>query len=57
MAKGVAVEEVMAAHPEAVQRYRSGEKKVQGFLVGQVMRATSCRADPRAVNKTLSARL
>ncbi len=48
---------VMAAHPEAVERYRSGEKKVQGFLVGQVMRATSGRADPRAVNKILSIQL
>lgn len=51
------VEEVMAAHPEAVERYRSGEKKVRGFLVGRVMRSTSGRADPRAVNKILSARL
>lgn len=51
------VEEVMAANPEAVARYRSGEGKVRGFLVGQVMRATSGRADPRAVNEILSARL
>ena len=52
-----AVEEVMAANPEAVERYRSGERKVRGFLVGQVMRSTSGRADPRAVNEILSARL
>ena len=51
------VEQVMAANPEAVERYRSGEGKVRGFLVGQVMRATSGRADPRAVNDILSARL
>ncbi len=51
------VKEVMAANPEAVERYRSGEGKVRGFLVGQVMRATSGRADPRAVNEILSARL
>ncbi|MCE2527177.1 MAG: Asp-tRNA(Asn)/Glu-tRNA(Gln) amidotransferase subunit GatB [Actinomycetia bacterium] len=51
------VEEVIAAHTQAVERYRSGEKRVRGFLVGQVMRATSGRADPRAVNKILSARL
>ncbi len=51
------VEEMMAAHPEAVERYRAGEKKVRGFLVGQVMRATSGRADPREVNRILSARL
>lgn len=51
------VEEVMAANPEAVERYRSGEGKVRGYLVGQVMRATSGRADPRAVNEILSVRL
>ncbi|MCQ3803897.1 MAG: Asp-tRNA(Asn)/Glu-tRNA(Gln) amidotransferase subunit GatB [bacterium] len=51
------VEEVMSAHSQAVERYRSGEKKVRGFLVGQVMRATSGRADPRAVNQILSTRL
>lgn len=51
------VVEVMAANPGAVERYRSGEGKVRGFLVGQVMRATSGRADPRAVNEILSARL
>ena len=51
------VEEVMASHSQAVERYRSGEKKVRGFLVGQVMRATSGRADPRAVNRILSIRL
>ena len=48
------VEEIMSAHPAAVERYRSGEKKVRGFLVGQVMRATSGRADPREVNRILS---
>ncbi len=52
-----AVEEVLDAHPQAVERYRSGEKKVRGFLVGQVMKVTSGRADPRAVNQILTARL
>ena len=51
------VGEVVSAHPEAVERYRSGEKKVRGFLVGQVMKATSGRADPREVNRILSVRL
>jgi aspartyl-tRNA(Asn)/glutamyl-tRNA(Gln) amidotransferase subunit B len=51
------VQEVMRTHSAAVERYRSGERKVRGFLVGQVMRATSGRADPRAVNRILSERL
>jgi aspartyl-tRNA(Asn)/glutamyl-tRNA(Gln) amidotransferase subunit B len=52
-----AVEEVLASNPEAVQNYRSGETKVLGFLVGQVMRVTQGRADPQLVNQLLAARL
>ena len=36
-----AVDAVLAENPDAVERYRGGEQKVVGFLVGQVMRATS----------------
>ncbi len=52
-----AVDEVLAEQVEAVQRYRSGETKVVGFLVGQVMRATGGKADPRAVNELIRAKL
>jgi aspartyl-tRNA(Asn)/glutamyl-tRNA(Gln) amidotransferase subunit B len=48
-----AVEGVLAANPEAVDRYRAGEDKVLGFLVGQVMRATGGKADPKVVNALL----
>ena len=47
------VAEVLAANPEAVERYRSGEAKVIGFLVGQVMKATGGRADPALINRLL----
>jgi aspartyl-tRNA(Asn)/glutamyl-tRNA(Gln) amidotransferase subunit B len=46
-----AVAEVLAANPDAVQRFREGEEKVVGFLVGQVMRQTGGRADPRLANQ------
>ncbi len=46
-----AVDEVLAANPEAVDSYRAGEAKVVGFLVGQVMRATGGKADPKLVNE------
>jgi aspartyl-tRNA(Asn)/glutamyl-tRNA(Gln) amidotransferase subunit B len=52
-----AVEEVIAANPQAVDGFRSGEDKVLGFLVGQVMRATGGRADPKAVDRLLRSRL
>lgn len=52
-----AVDEVLASNPEAVESYRGGENKVVGFLVGQVMRATEGKADPRLVNEILTKKL
>jgi aspartyl-tRNA(Asn)/glutamyl-tRNA(Gln) amidotransferase subunit B len=52
-----AVREVLAANPVVVEEYRSGERKVVGFLVGQVMKATQGKADPKAVNHMLRAEL
>jgi aspartyl-tRNA(Asn)/glutamyl-tRNA(Gln) amidotransferase subunit B len=52
-----AVEEVLASNAEAVANYRSGETKVLGFLVGQVMRATQGKADPQLVNQLLAEKL
>jgi len=52
-----AVDQVVAAHPGAVEGFRQGEEKVVGFLVGQVMKATQGKADPRAVNQILRAKL
>ena len=49
-ALAAAVEHVLAAHPEPVRQYRSGQTKVLGFLVGQVMKATGGKASPALVN-------
>jgi Asp-tRNA(Asn)/Glu-tRNA(Gln) amidotransferase B subunit len=43
------VAEVVEAHPEEWQRYLAGEDKLVGFFTGHVMRATSNRADGKAV--------
>jgi aspartyl-tRNA(Asn)/glutamyl-tRNA(Gln) amidotransferase subunit B len=51
------VDEVLVANAAEVQRYRSGEEKVFGFLVGQVMRATKGQAAPPVVNAVLKAAL
>jgi aspartyl-tRNA(Asn)/glutamyl-tRNA(Gln) amidotransferase subunit B len=48
-----AVSEVVNSQPEAVERYRSGEQKVFGFLVGMVMKATAGKADPKLVHQIL----
>jgi aspartyl-tRNA(Asn)/glutamyl-tRNA(Gln) amidotransferase subunit B len=50
------VEEVLQEHPDEAKRYLAGEKKLQGVLVGFVMKKSKGRADPRRVNQSLSAR-
>jgi aspartyl-tRNA(Asn)/glutamyl-tRNA(Gln) amidotransferase subunit B len=52
-----AVDAVLAGNPDSVERYRGGEQKVVGVLVGQVMRATQGKADPKAVNSLLREKL
>jgi aspartyl-tRNA(Asn)/glutamyl-tRNA(Gln) amidotransferase subunit B len=52
-----AIEEVVAANPEALASSRGGESKALGVLVGQVMRATQGKADPKLVNEILVRRL
>jgi len=43
------VDSVLAAHPDAVDGIKGGDMKPIGFLVGQVMRATGGKADPKQV--------
>ena len=52
-----AIDEVLESNPEAIVTYQDGEQKVVGFLVGQVMRATHGKADPKVVNQLLRAKL
>jgi aspartyl-tRNA(Asn)/glutamyl-tRNA(Gln) amidotransferase subunit B len=52
-----AVDEVIAANPKEVERYRNGEEKVFGFLVGQVMKATRGKANPKVANEVLKRKL
>ncbi|HEX5671677.1 MAG TPA: Asp-tRNA(Asn)/Glu-tRNA(Gln) amidotransferase subunit GatB [Acidimicrobiia bacterium] len=54
---GAAIDQVLAANAEAIERLRGGEEKVLGFLVGQVMRATGGKADPKLVNALLRQRI
>ncbi len=51
------VDEVLAAHPAEVERYRAGEKKLIGFFVGQVMKKSQGKADPKGVQPVLLSRL
>jgi aspartyl-tRNA(Asn)/glutamyl-tRNA(Gln) amidotransferase subunit B len=51
------VEEVLAAHPAEVARYRGGEAKLMGFFVGQVMKRSKGKADPKGVQPVLQEKL
>ncbi|MCA9620635.1 MAG: glutamine--tRNA ligase, partial [Myxococcales bacterium] len=51
------LDEVLAAHPEEVARYREGKKNLIGFFLGQVMRKSGGQADPNAARKRLMTRL
>jgi aspartyl-tRNA(Asn)/glutamyl-tRNA(Gln) amidotransferase subunit B len=50
---GAWVAEVVQEHDDEVDRYRGGETRLLGFLVGQVMRRSSGKADPKRVNELL----
>ncbi|MGH8997849.1 MAG: Asp-tRNA(Asn)/Glu-tRNA(Gln) amidotransferase subunit GatB, partial [Acidimicrobiia bacterium] len=56
-----AVEAVVAASPDEVERYRAGDektrKKLRGFFMGKVMAATRGRANPAVCNRLLDERL
>jgi aspartyl-tRNA(Asn)/glutamyl-tRNA(Gln) amidotransferase subunit B len=47
------VKDVIAANSEQVEQYRGGKTQVLGFLVGQVMKASQGKANPKQVNETL----
>ncbi|HEX9166493.1 MAG TPA: Asp-tRNA(Asn)/Glu-tRNA(Gln) amidotransferase subunit GatB [Gemmatimonadales bacterium] len=51
------VDAVIAAHPDEVARYRAGETKLVGFLVGQIMKRSQGKADPKGVQPVLLRRL
>ncbi len=51
------VDQVLAANPEQVDSYRSGKQGLLGFFVGQVMKETEGRANPKLVNELLRQKL
>jgi aspartyl-tRNA(Asn)/glutamyl-tRNA(Gln) amidotransferase subunit B len=47
------VAELLAAHPAEVEAFRGGKNKLQGFFVGQLMKRTGGKADPKLANQIL----
>ncbi len=51
------IDAVLAANPAQVETYRGGKEGVLGFFVGQVMKETEGKADPKVVNRLLREKL
>jgi len=54
---GEIVDGLLAAHPAEVDAFRGGKNKLQGFFVGQLMKQTGGRADPKLANQILMQKL
>ncbi len=50
------VNDVLDENPEEARRYLGGEKKLQGVLIGLVMKKSGGRADPKKVSQLLASR-
>ena len=48
------VDEVLAANPKSVADYKKGKKNAIGFLVGQCMKASKGKGNPKMINQLLS---
>ncbi|MBD2005637.1 MULTISPECIES: Asp-tRNA(Asn)/Glu-tRNA(Gln) amidotransferase subunit GatB [Cyanophyceae] len=51
------IDAVIAASPKELEQYRSGKTKLLGFFVGQVMKQTGGRADPKVTNQLIQQKL
>ena len=51
------IDQIIASEAAKVAEYRSGKDKLFGYFVGQAMKATQGKANPKAVNEILRARL
>ena len=45
---------ILEKHPKEVQDYKNGKDKLMGFFVGQVMKETQGKANPKALNQILN---
>ncbi len=53
---GAVVDQVLSAHPQIVEQVRAGESRPLGFLMGEIMKRTSGRAEPGLLKDLLAAR-
>ncbi|MEA5534256.1 Asp-tRNA(Asn)/Glu-tRNA(Gln) amidotransferase subunit GatB [Crocosphaera sp. XPORK-15E] len=51
------IDEIIAANPSEVEKFRNGKTNLKGFFVGQVMKKTGGRADPKLTNQLVDKKL
>lgn len=51
------IDEVIAAHPQELEKFRQGRTNLKGFFVGQVLKKTNGRADPKLTNQLVDKKL
>jgi glutaminyl-tRNA synthetase len=51
------IDEVIAKNPENVEKFRGGNTKLLGFFVGQVLKATKGKGNPKVVNELVAREL
>jgi len=51
------IDKLILNHPKEVESFRAGKKKLLGFFVGQLMKETKGKADPKLANQILNKKL
>ena len=51
------LKEVINKNPDQLEKYLSGKDRLFGFFVGQVMKASQGKANPKQVNDILKSKL
>ncbi|MBW4628092.1 MAG: Asp-tRNA(Asn)/Glu-tRNA(Gln) amidotransferase subunit GatB [Brasilonema octagenarum HA4186-MV1] len=51
------IDEVMAANPKELEKYRNGNTNLKGFFVGQVLKKTNKLAEPKLTNQLVEQKL
>lgn len=51
------IDQVIAANPKELEKYQSGKTSLKGFFVGQVLKQTGGRADPKLTNELVDKKL
>ena len=48
------IKEILDKNPQEKERFKNGEKKLTGFFIGQIMKASNGTADPKKINQLLN---